>query len=226
MTVDSAVVDAAVVESVELVPPAVRTLRRDAALNRQRLLDAAERVFAERGLEASVDEVARVAGVGMGTLYRRFPTKDALIGELVRELLEHVLAQAREALAVPDGGGLEQFLYATGGSQASRRGCLTRLWNDPETAVIKTECRTVIRDLLRDAQDHGRVRLDAVPADIDLIFWSMPGVIDTTKSAGETGWRRHLAIMIAGLRASDRPLDEPALTSEQVELIRNNPKVR
>ena len=84
--------------NVQLEQTPTKTLRRDAAQNRQRLLDAAEQVFAERGLEASVDEVARVAGVGMGTLYRRFPTKEALIAELVRELLEDVLLLARSSL--------------------------------------------------------------------------------------------------------------------------------
>jgi AcrR family transcriptional regulator len=76
----------------------VQPLRRDAARNRKRLLEAAAEVFAEQGLQASVDDVARVAGVGMGTLYRRFPTKDALIDELVRELLTEDLQDAREAL--------------------------------------------------------------------------------------------------------------------------------
>lgn len=81
-----------------------KALRRDAAENRQRLLDAAATVFSARGLDVGVDEIARVAGVGVGTLYRRFPTKDALISELVRQVLEDFVALARDACSAPDGG--------------------------------------------------------------------------------------------------------------------------
>jgi AcrR family transcriptional regulator len=195
-------------------------LRRDAAANRQRLLDAARDVFARHGLDAGVEEVARVAGVGIGTLYRRFPTKDALIGALVRELLEDVLAHARTARAMPDGQGLEHFLYACGGAAASQSGCLARLWNDPETAALKDDCRTLIAELLRDAQTHGQVRLDATQGDVDLIFWSLRGVIEASKETGEQAWRRHLAITIAGLRPSPVRLAHPALSEQQVEAIR------
>src|ERR1039458_10622740 len=90
-----------------------RPLRSDAAKNRERLLTAAGQVFEEKGLEASVADVARVAGVGMGTLYRRFPSKEALIDALVSEVLEATIAMAREAAAWPDGSGLEHFLEAS-----------------------------------------------------------------------------------------------------------------
>ena len=91
------------------VPATDRPLRRDAELNRQRLLDAAADVFAEHGLEASVEEIARTAGVGMGTLYRRFPTKDALISALVQDVLSTMLAIAEEGTERPDGTGLGVF---------------------------------------------------------------------------------------------------------------------
>src|ERR1700748_562262 len=107
-----------------------RPLRRDAEQNRQRLLDAAADVFAEHGLEASVEEIARAAGVGMGTLYRRFPTKDALISALVHDVLRTILKIAQEATERPDGTGLESFLAGQSAYQAAHRGCLPRLWND------------------------------------------------------------------------------------------------
>src|ERR1700712_3398065 len=96
--------------AVSIRPP--RPLRRDAAENRARILLAAGRVFDARGLDAGVEEIAREAGVGMGTLYRRFPTKDALIEALVRDLLEAIIAIADDAAAQPDGEGLEHFLEA------------------------------------------------------------------------------------------------------------------
>src|SRR5277367_1632927 len=91
----------------------VRPLRSDAAKNRERLLAAAGKVFAEKGLEASVADVARTAGVGMGTLYRRFPTKDSLIAALVIEVLEATIQMAEQAAERPQGLGLEQFLQAS-----------------------------------------------------------------------------------------------------------------
>src|ERR1700755_2325810 len=120
-------------------PAADRPLRRDAEQNRRRLLDAAAEVFAEHGLEAGVDEIARVAGVGMGTLYRRFPTKDALIEELVRELLVEMLQAARDAHREPDGGGLVTFLYAIGTQQASGLGFLPRVWSTPLHTQLQAE---------------------------------------------------------------------------------------
>jgi AcrR family transcriptional regulator len=199
----------------------VKGLRRDAAENRLRLLDAAEKVFAANGLDASVEEVARVAGVGMGTLYRRFPTKDALIGELISALLGDLLALAQRMRNAPDGSGLEQFLFGTGEALALHSGCLARLWNDPETTPIKNRCRVEIEELLATAQRAGRVRRDASLTDIDLIIWSLRGVIETTQRIGAHGWRRHVAIAVAGLRPSVEELAEPALTPDEVELIRN-----
>src|ERR1700689_3069017 len=111
------------------VPATDRPLRRDAEQNRQRLLDAAADVFAEHGLEAGVEEIARTAGVGMGTLYRRFPTKDALIAALVHDVLSTMLEIAQESTERPDGTGLEYFLEAASSYQAAHRGCLQGLWN-------------------------------------------------------------------------------------------------
>ena len=191
-----------------------RALRRDAVANRQRLLRAAAEVFAREGLEAGVEEIARVAGVGIGTLYRRFPTKDALIAELVRDLLTDVLALARAALSVPGGGGLEHFLYAACEDQVAQCGCLARLWTDAESAALKSECRAVIRQLLTIAQDHGRVRTDANLADVDLILWSLRGVIEAAQEARMPASRRHIALMVAGLRPSPEPLGVPMLPAD------------
>jgi AcrR family transcriptional regulator len=201
-------------------PVLERTLRRDAAINRQRLLDAASQVFAERGLDASVEEVARAAGVGMGTLYRRFATKEALISALVRELLIDVAQIGRECLEEPDGAGLEQFLFRAGAAVAGHRGCVARWWTDDESRAIKAECRMTTKELLVDAQAHGRIRSDAQPADIDLVFWSLRGVIEATQGIADTAWRRQIAVMVAGLRPSPESLAEPALTEAEAESVR------
>lgn len=196
--------------TIEQAEESARPLRRDAAQNRDRLLRAAAKIFAEHGLDASVEEVAREAGVGMGTLYRRFPTKDSLIAELVRALLDDVIALAREAIAVPDGLGLQQFLYASAEAEAAQRGCLARLWSDPETLALKNQCRAAIEELLADAQRHRQVRADAEIGDIYLLFHSLRGVIEASDGAGGAGLRRHIAIMLAGLRpASSTHIELP-----------------
>ena len=196
-----------------------KALRRDAAENRQRLLDAAATVFSERGLDVGVDEIARVAGVGIGTLYRRFPTKDALISELVRQVLEDFVALAEEALSAPEGKGLEQVLYGTGAILASNRGCLSRMWNDDETTLLRDEYRRILFELLARAKQHGRIREDAADADLDLIFWSVRGVVATTRGVTDTGWRRTMAIMIAGLRPGADALDAAPMSAHHVAQI-------
>ena len=208
MSIRSAVRSDAVVEG--------RALRRDAAENRKRLLAAAEQVFSEGGLDVGVEEVARVAGVGMGTLYRRFPTKEALISELVREMFVDLVEMAAATLQVPGGEGLEQLLYGTGALQASHRGCLSRLWNDDQTTAMKNEYRRIIAELLVLAKDAGRIRRDVTHTDIDLTFWAIRGVIETTRGVSDTAWRRHLAIVIAGMRPDAEKFAEPPVDEHDV----------
>ncbi|MFE3060460.1 TetR/AcrR family transcriptional regulator [Nocardia sp. NPDC059239] len=190
-----------------------KVLRRDAAQNRQRLLDAAEQVFTEHGMDASVEEIARVAGVGMGTLYRRFPTKDALISALVRKVLNDLLAIANAARGRTDGRGLEQLLYGTGEVVASQRGCLPRLWNDEETQELKAEYWRIVTELLIAGKAAGRIRQDLTDTDLEIQFWAIRGVIETTWGVADNAWKRHLALCLAGMRPgaeelAEAPLDE------------------
>ncbi|MDV7134779.1 TetR/AcrR family transcriptional regulator [Williamsia muralis] len=197
-----------------------KVLRRDAAENRRRLLDAAATVFSERGLDAGVEEIARVAGVGMGTLYRRFPTKDALISELVRQLLVDLVAMARAARDVTDGSGLERLLFDTGAIQASHRGCVSRMWNDEHTTLLRDEFRTILAELLAVAQDAGRIRSDVTVTDLDIVFWAVRGVVETTRGVSDTAWRRHLAVVVAGLRPGGEELSEPPVGEREVALAK------
>lgn len=193
-----------------------RTLRRDAAQNRRRLLEAARIVFAEHGLDAGVEEVAQAAGVGVGTLYRRFPTKYALIAELVREFMEEVVALARQAEQVTDGRGLEQFVYALGEVQAANRGCLARIWTDETSTALRDEYRVLVAGLLANAKAHGAIRDDAAVTDLDLLFWSLRGIIETTGELSTPAWRRQAAICLAGLRPSSDTLADLPIGEEIV----------
>ncbi|AMM21463.1 TetR family transcriptional regulator [Frondihabitans sp. PAMC 28766] len=201
-------------------PAPHRALRKDATENRRRLIDAAKGVFAEHGLEAGVEEVAHVAGVGIGTLYRRFPTKDALIAELVRELLEDVVRLAHEAQDLGAGRGLEWFLYGIGETQAANRGCLARVWSDDTSNALRDEYRGLMLRLLADAREHGTVRDDATLTDIDLLFWSLRGVLEATGDASGPAWRRQVAVSVAGLRPSPEALAQPPVPDALVAAVR------
>jgi AcrR family transcriptional regulator len=206
---------------------AERSRRSDAAANRERLLGAARTVFAEHGLDGSVEEVARVAGVGMGTLYRRFPTKQALIDELVGGVRLELLETARRAERLDDGRGLEQLLQSVGELQATQLGCLSRLWDhsDAELDAMR-DFRRIVRCLLATAQDHHRVRPDVTSTDITVVFWSLRGVIETTRTVAPEAWRRHLELLTAGLRPAadgrDEPLRHRPLSETQARRITNS----
>ncbi|PYE16916.1 TetR family transcriptional regulator [Williamsia limnetica] len=131
------------------------------------MIDAAEQVFSEHGLDAAVDEMARVAGVVTRKLYRRFPTEDALISELVPHILSELFGTGHFGLSAPGGDGLAEVLFATGARQASHRGCISRLWNDDKTRLPKDEYRRMVHRLLADASAHRRIREDVTLTDID-----------------------------------------------------------
>lgn len=196
-----------------------KQLRRDAAENRELLLAAAAQVFARDGLGAGVEEIARVAGVGVGTLYRRFPTKDALISELVQDVLERMSALAEQAMGVPDGRGLERFLETSSEYQAEHRGCLPRLWNTAPDNPALLRVRQAVAALLADGKRHGRVRDDVAATDLTVIMWSIRGVIETTSAVAPDAWRRHLSILVAGLRPASTALGHRPMTRAQVNEV-------
>jgi AcrR family transcriptional regulator len=192
-----------------------RPLRRDAAANRRRLLEAATEVFAAHGLDAPVEEIAHLAGVGMGTLYRRFPTKEALIEQLVQDLFEQVIDAGRRALEERDGGGLEQFITDTVRLQQAQRGCLARMWGVALPESYTTEFDGILGELLEWAKAAGRVRPDVVVTDLNLVFWAMRGIMETAGDHGAKASERHLDLILAGLRPGAGPLPHPPLTREE-----------
>ncbi|AUG78155.1 hypothetical protein CFP65_3359 [Kitasatospora sp. MMS16-BH015] len=189
--------------------PEPRALRRDAAQNRARLLAAAWEVFAEQGPDAGVDEIARRAGVGMGTLYRRFPTKDALITALYDEILENILTHTRAAAAEPCGGtGLESVLWHIGTVMSSHHGGLSRLWQavPPDVDTQRAELWALMARLLDRARSAGEVRTDLTLTDVYLGVLAIRSVIDETAAQAPGAWRRYVSLVLAGFRPSDTPL--------------------
>jgi AcrR family transcriptional regulator len=144
-------------------------------------------------------------------LYRRFPTKEALIDALVHDVLDATIQMARDASVCADGTGLQQFLEASGSYHAEHAGCLPRLW-DTDHEMVKT-ARHLIAGLLADAKKHGQVRKDLTTTDLTMAIFSLRGVIETTLPVAPDAWRRHLDLLIAGMRPDDEKLPHAPMST-------------
>jgi AcrR family transcriptional regulator len=195
-------------------------LRRDAAANRERILSAAVEVFSTSGADAGIDEVARRAGVGVGTVYRRFPTKDALLAEIVAQLLRDLVTVARDALEEAPSDGLAVFLSGAGELQARHAGCLWQLWSGgQEGGETLTELRAIGQELLSRAKAAGAVRSELVYEDIGMLLWSLAGVVESAHSVDPQLWRRTLEIMLHGLRPAPGALAHPPLAPGGLDAV-------
>ena len=177
-----------------------RPLRRDAAANRERVLAAAAEVFHEQGLGAGLEDVARRAGVGVGTLYRRFPTREALLEALLQDLLQVYLDEAERALALPGGTGLAEFVRTVAEVQATPRGCALRLWSSPAVEQVRDRVHALMAALVEDAQRHGACRDGVTVGDLVGVLVALRGVRETPTTTAGLDWRRHLELCLAGLR--------------------------
>lgn len=169
-------------------------LRADAQRNLGRVLEAAAEAFAEHGPDVSVDEIARRAGVGHATVFRRFPTKDALIAAVVEERVRTLIALAQSALEDEDAGAaVTAFVWQAAELQARDRGlyeCLDRCVLSPEVAELE---RAVVR-LVERAQAAGALRKDVGAHDVPTLV----GAAIRAAPAGQ--WRRYVEVVLDGLR--------------------------
>jgi AcrR family transcriptional regulator len=201
--------------------PPTRPLRRDARENRDRILAAARATFAELGVDASVEQIACRAGVGIGTLYRRFPTKDELIDAVFEEHLEQIAAAAREALERPDTWeALLGYLEHVVGLQAADRGISEILGahrhSEKLVARARGRLRPLVKQLIARAQESGELRPDVVYEDVSVLLWTTGRVADATRDVQPEFWRRYLALLVDGLRSeSATPLPRRPLSSAQ-----------
>jgi AcrR family transcriptional regulator len=200
------------------------SLRRDAQRNRDAILVAAQAVFSERGLDAGVEEIARRAGVGMGTLYRRFPRKDDLIAAIFEQRLGELADVAEEALEDPEPwDGLVRFLEAVGELQAANRGFQDILAHTLRREGALTPARRRVRrlnaKLVERAQGAGVLRRDITAEDITVFLMSLCPVVEATSEVAPDFWRRFLAISIDGLRTGEKrmPLLHPPLSTQQLD---------
>jgi AcrR family transcriptional regulator len=201
-------------------------LRADALRNRNLILAAAKRMFAERGPDVPLEEIAREAGVGIGTLYRRFPDRAALIRAVARDSFEHVLTQVRSAVEETSSAwdGLVRALRSSRELQLSVQlavlSPLARetLTNDPRARQFRIELLYALDALVRAAQAEGTLRQDIGSGDV---AWLISMLLRPSPSSGEgeAAWmasERALTLMLDGLstRPSGSPLPGEPLTAE------------
>ena len=169
------------------------TLRADAQRNLGRVLDAAAEVFAEQGPGASVDEIARRAGVGHGTVFRRFPTKDALIAAVVEQRIAELHDLADHALESADASAaFTEFVWQAAEVNARDRGlhdCLLRCAQSPASVALQDAGVRVVKR----AQRAGAVRSDIDAADVPLLIRA------ALRAAPPGQWRRYVQIVLDGL---------------------------
>jgi AcrR family transcriptional regulator len=189
--------------TIDTTPPSARPLRADARRNRGRIVEAARAVFTRQGGDAQIDDIARAAGVGVGTVYRHFPHKDALLGELVAERFRTMGDNAERALEVEDPWEAFAGLLRTnarfcaadiGVQQALARG--PAAWQYAAREIDRL--RNTTTELIERAQRAGVMRRDFVVDDIPML---MSG-LTATMAVPDYDWRLHLEIILAGIRAT------------------------
>ncbi len=207
------------------VPSDRPLLRRDAERNRQRILAAARRLIAWRGLGVGYEEIAREADVGVGTVYRRFPTRDELFQELFQDRVDAVVEILEEALAVEDPWeGLSQFFRRDFELQAQDRGLrefiLSGVDSTEQGRRSRERIQPLVTELVRRAQAAGRLRADVGESDIAIILTMIGALMDASLHVNPDLWRRYLAMVLDGIGLGDRHDELPGKPPEQIEIER------
>jgi len=202
-----------------------RPLRRDAERNRQRILEAAAEVFNERGLDVSLDEIARHAGVGVGTVYRRFRTKEELVEALFMDRLGQVATIAEQALAAPDPwSGLASFMERMAevmtGDLGLQQILMFATYGRDLVAVAREHNAPLVERLVERAQAAGQLRGDLKQTDIVFIVFVLTEAARLAQAASPAIWRRYLTLILDGMRPGREdvtPLPVPALLPGEME---------
>jgi AcrR family transcriptional regulator len=201
-----------------------RPLRKDAARNRERILDAAKELFAQRGLGVTLNDIAHHAGVGVGTVYRHFPDKTQLIDRLFERGIEEIAGLAEAAMEDPDPWhGLTSFLEQALEFQAKDRGAKEVMFEAPGAFEHVTHARArmlpLVSKLVARAQASGQLRPDFAAEDMPVVQLMVGSVVDAGRETEPDLWRRYLAIVLQGMRAEPAPpetLKTPAVRTERV----------
>ncbi|HWO81281.1 TetR/AcrR family transcriptional regulator [Gaiella sp.] len=200
------------------------TLRRDARENRNRILAAARAAFAAEGVDVPVEAIADRAGVGMGTLYRRFPTKHDLVQAVIEESLDAFVVAAEEGLAEDDPwtgftGFVERVLELHVENRALRE-VLAGTEHGHARDAVRRRVRPLVRRLIERAHADGSLRPDFAPEDMPLVFMTAGRVLEAGRGVAPDLWRRYLGLLLDGLRAGGAtPLPRGPLTQAQMNRL-------
>jgi len=196
-------------------------LRSDARHNRERLLGAARELFAQRGADVPLEEIARHAGVSIGTLYNRFPTRADLIEAVFTDRLRKIVALARGALADDDPWrGFAGYLEGVCQLQAADRGfnevAARGLGASPAVRELYEQAQAAMAEVVARAIQAGELRADVTIQDLAFVIWGISRTVEATAEVAPMLWRRHLGLLLDGFRAEGaHPLPEPPLSPGQ-----------
>ena len=180
-------------------------LRRDATINRDKIIAAARAVYARSGLDVSMEEIAAEAGVGLATLHRRF-SRERLVEAVFAQRAKEYLALARDSSAEPDkwkafSGYLERLCAMHADDRCTSDVLTLRLPRSPLLADLRDQLYYAQLDLIQQAQEQGDLRADFVPEDVILILLAVGGVTSATARTTPESWRRIFAMIVPSLRA-------------------------
>ena len=199
-------------------------MRSDARRNRVRLVASARELLASEGVDVSVEEITRHAGLGMGTLYRHFATKEELVDAVLEDAFADIVRLAEEGAADEDGwAGFTGFLERALAGHAANRGLkdVIAAGHGRERAeAMRASLRPLLARMIERAQAQGTLRSDFTVEDVPLVFWSGGRVIERTASVAPDHWRRVLGLLLDGLRAeAATPLSASPLTNAQLSRV-------
>jgi AcrR family transcriptional regulator len=187
------------------LPSIERVLRADARRNREAVMAAAKKLFADQGLDAQMPDVAKAAKVGVGTVYRHFPTKDDLIAALAAERFERLAEKAQEAIDAEDPWeAFCDFIRFSAQIQADDRGLCEVMGSRPEVmddSALAVGLDALCDKLVKRAQRSGGLRKDLAWEDIPMIACGVGRMTQVDMGPGTGRWPRLVEIVIDGLRA-------------------------
>ncbi|WP_170323873.1 TetR/AcrR family transcriptional regulator [Cryptosporangium phraense] len=183
-----------------------RPLRRDAERNRQRILAAAREVFAARGVDVTLDDIAHHAGLGVGTLYRRFASREMLVEALFSERLDEMVRWATEALqASSPGEGVRWFAERSASAMADDRGLrdviFSRAYGHERVEAARARLEPLLDALVVRARAAGALRPGVEGGDLAMIQFMLGAVLEYSEPVDPGLWRRYLVVVLDGLRA-------------------------
>ncbi|MCV7343504.1 TetR/AcrR family transcriptional regulator [Mycolicibacterium rhodesiae] len=201
-----------------------RGLRKDAELNRQRIVQAARELFAVRGLEATLNDIAHYAGVGVGTVYRRFATKEELLDAIFSDGIDQVVCLAETAAQQENSWDgfvwfVEHLCELTATDRGLRQMVYSSAYGGQGVECARLRLTPPISKLVERARDDGYLRRDAESTDMPILGMLAGTVSEWAGHVEPELWRRYVALLLEGMRSRDgqEPLPVDALDDDQMD---------